>query len=70
MLDALCELEIEFGLPCYNSQNPRVDLKKILLLPLQPLPERKRWQWTGLAIRHAAGMYLDYGKGGGVFRRR
>ena len=28
-VDALCELEIEFGLPWYNSKNPRVDLQSI-----------------------------------------
>jgi len=69
-VDALCELEIEFGLPWYNSKNPRVDLQSIWLLALQSEGERNMWQWTGQAIRYAAGMYRDHGQGWGVFRRR
>jgi len=42
VVDALRELDIEFGLSWYNSKNPRVDLQSIRLLALQPQGERKR----------------------------
>jgi hypothetical protein len=38
-----------------------VDMQSIRLLTLQPQGERKRWQWTGQAIRYAQGMYLNHG---------
>jgi len=51
------------------SRRISVDLESIQLLALQPQGERKRWQWTGQAIRYAPGLYLDHGQGGGAFQR-